>query len=94
MEEGMRRDVLKQREKTVRKAIMGLIVSAMAAVGSFLTSVMNFITDPFLTPPVKATLSHLEEAELKTLQGEKKTFKAKSLWENTGAVVMAVRRPG
>lgn len=65
----MRRDVLKQREKTVRKAIMGLIVSAMAAVGSFLTSVMNFITDPFLTPPVKATLSHLEEAELKTLQG-------------------------
>uniref|UniRef100_A0A3B4AN00 Uncharacterized protein n=1 Tax=Periophthalmus magnuspinnatus TaxID=409849 RepID=A0A3B4AN00_9GOBI len=22
------------------------------------------------------------------------TFKAKSLWENTGAVVMAVRRPG
>lgn len=73
---------------------MGLIVSAMATVTGFLTSVMNFLTDPFLTPPMRATLTYLEETELKTLQGEKRSFKAKSLWENSGAVIMAVRRPG
>lgn len=88
------RDVLMSREETAKHAIMGLIVSAVAVVGGYLLSVMNFITDPFLTPPLKATLKHLEEAELKTLQGDRKSFKAKSLWENTGAVVMAVRRPG
>lgn len=80
--------------KTAKQAKMGLVVSAVATVTGFLKTVMNFLTDPFLTPPLKATLTHLEEAELKTLQGEKRSFKAKSLWENSGAVVMAVRRPG
>ncbi|KAK7919339.1 hypothetical protein WMY93_010623 [Mugilogobius chulae] len=51
---------------------MGLIVSAVAAVAGFLNSVMNFLTDPFLTPPLKAPLKHLEEAELTTLQGDKR----------------------
>ncbi|CAL9699440.1 unnamed protein product [Knipowitschia caucasica] len=73
---------------------MGLVVSAMATVAGFVTTVMNFLTDPFLTSPLKATLKHLEETELSTLQGEKRSFKAKALWENTGAVIMAVRRPG
>lgn len=101
---------------------MGLLTKLLAAVGGFVTAVMNSITDAFLTPPLRATLEHLEETDLKTLSGgesrccacshrtgsvyaalvirliptraETKTFKAKSLWENSGAVVMAVRRPG
>lgn len=96
---------------------MGLLAKLLAAVGGFVTAVMNSITDAFLTPPLRATLEHLEETELKTLSGgesrccacshrtgsvdaalvirtETKSFKAKSLWENSGAVVMAVRRPG
>uniref|UniRef100_A0A7N9ARV5 Peroxiredoxin-like 2A n=1 Tax=Mastacembelus armatus TaxID=205130 RepID=A0A7N9ARV5_9TELE len=58
------------------------------------TAVMNFFTNIFLTPPLKATLRHLEETELKSLKGEIKTVKAKSLWDKSGAVIMAVRRPG
>lgn len=101
---------------------MGLLTKLLAAVGGFVTAVMNSITDAFLTPPLRATLEHLEETDLKTLSGgesrccacshrtgsvyaalvirliptraETKTFKAKFLWENSGAVVMAVRRPG
>lgn len=73
---------------------MELIVHALATVSGFLTGIMNFLTDPFLTPPLRATLKYLEETELKTLQGEKRSFKAKALWEKTGAVVMAVRRAG
>ncbi|KAK5602623.1 hypothetical protein CRENBAI_006596 [Crenichthys baileyi] len=73
---------------------MGLVGDAVATVGGLITGVLNFFTDFFLTPPLKATLMFLEEAELKTLKGEIKTFKAKTLWQKSGAVVMAVRRPG
>lgn len=48
---------------------MGLVGSTVAAIGGLITAVMNFLTDRFLTPPLKATLRHLEEAELKTLTG-------------------------
>lgn len=85
---------LRNRVEPTKQAIMGLVMSAVATVASFLTSVMNFLTDPFLTPSLSASLQYLEDTELKTLQGEKRAFKAKSLWEKTGAVVMAVRRPG
>lgn len=101
---------------------MGLLAELVAAVGGWITAAMNAITDVFLTPPLQATLEHLEETDLKTLSGgesvscvcshetvsidatsliyllkpclETKTFKAKALWEKSGAVVMAVRRPG
>lgn len=73
---------------------MGVVVTAVATIGAFITGIMNFFTNKFLTPPLKATLKHLEETELKTLKGEIKTLKARSLWEKSGAVVMAVRRPG
>lgn len=101
---------------------MGLFAKLLAALGGFVAAVMDSITDAFLTPPLRATLEHLEETDLKTLSGgesrrcarsrrtgsvcaalvtrliptraETKTFKARSLWENSGAVVMAVRRPG
>lgn len=71
-------------------AVGGLV----AAVGGLVIAVMNFFTDIFLAPPLKATLKRLEEAELKTLTGETWTLKAGCLWERSGAVVMAVRRPG
>lgn len=48
-----------------------LVANAAAAVGGLAAGVMNFFTDMFLTPPLKATLNHLEETELKTLKGGK-----------------------
>ncbi|TNN03275.1 hypothetical protein fugu_000304 [Takifugu bimaculatus] len=48
---------------------MGLLAKLLAAVGGFVTAVMNSITDAFLTPPLRATLEHLEETDLKTLSG-------------------------
>ncbi|KAK2884531.1 hypothetical protein Q8A73_021005 [Channa argus] len=68
---------------------MGLVTSAVAGVVGIVTGFMNFFTNIFLTPPLKATLTHLEETELKTLSGKIRTLKAKSLWEKSGAVVMA-----
>lgn len=46
-----------------------LIANAVATIGSLITGITNYFTDMFLTPPLKATLKHLEETELKTLQG-------------------------
>lgn len=71
-----------------------LIGNVAATIGGLAAGAMNFLTDLFLTKPLKATIQYLEEAELKTLQGDVKTFKAKTLWEKSGAVIMAVRRPG
>ncbi|KAF1373613.1 hypothetical protein PFLUV_G00240740 [Perca fluviatilis] len=69
--------------------IMGIIANAVAAVGGLITGVMNGFTNIFLTSPLKATLKYLEETELKTLKGDKRILKAKSLWEGSGAVIMA-----
>eukprot|EP00064_Thunnus_orientalis_P016227 superscaffoldBa00003166_g16291 len=68
---------------------MGVVVNVVATIGGFITGIMNFFTDIFLTPPLKATLKHLEETELKTLKGEIKTLKGRTLWEKSGAVIMA-----
>uniref|UniRef100_A0A3B3HEJ8 Uncharacterized protein n=2 Tax=Oryzias latipes TaxID=8090 RepID=A0A3B3HEJ8_ORYLA len=73
---------------------LGIVGDAVAAVGGLIAGVLNYMTDMFLSAPLKATLNHLEDTELKTLTGEIKTFKAKCLWEKAGAVIMAVRRPG
>uniref|UniRef100_A0A665WCZ2 Peroxiredoxin-like 2A n=1 Tax=Echeneis naucrates TaxID=173247 RepID=A0A665WCZ2_ECHNA len=67
----------------------GLIAGFVASVGGLITTVTNYVTDMFLTPPLSATLQHLEETQLKTMKGEIKTLKAKTLWENSGAVIMA-----
>lgn len=48
---------------------MGLLADLLAAVGGWITGVMNSITDVFLTPPLQATLEQLEVTELKTLSG-------------------------
>ncbi|KAE8283960.1 hypothetical protein D5F01_LYC17287 [Larimichthys crocea] len=68
---------------------VALVANALATVGNLVAAVMNYFTDMFLTPPLKATIKHLEETELKTLQGETRILKAKSLWEKSGAVVVA-----
>ncbi|KAF6730020.1 Redox-regulatory protein FAM213A [Oryzias melastigma] len=70
---------------------LAIVGDAVAAVGGLLAGVLNYMTDIFLTAPMKATLKHLEDTELKTLTGDIKTFKAKCLWEKSGAVIMAVR---
>ncbi|KAG7507400.1 redox-regulatory protein FAM213A-like [Solea senegalensis] len=67
----------------------GVVAEVAASVFGLITAVMNFFTNMFLTPPLSATIKHLEEAELKTLTGEPKTIRAKSLWETSGAVIMA-----
>lgn len=71
-----------------------VIGNSVAAVGGLITNAMNFVTDLFLTPPRKAALKYLEDTPLKTLTGDPQTVRAKSLWDRTGAVIMAVRRPG
>uniref|UniRef100_A0A3Q1HMS7 Peroxiredoxin-like 2A n=2 Tax=Anabas testudineus TaxID=64144 RepID=A0A3Q1HMS7_ANATE len=64
-----------------RGIVMGLLTSAVGTVVGLVSGFMNFFTDIFLTPPLKATLKHLEETELQTLSGETRTLKAKSLWD-------------
>lgn len=74
--------------------VLGIIANSVAAVVCLFTAVMNFFTDMFLTAPLKATLKHLEDTQLKTLKGETRLVKAQCLWERSGAVILAVRRPG
>lgn len=69
----------------------------MLAVGVITVAVLLLNTDLFLTKPQPASLDTLANAELRTTTGgdaEEKSFKAFTLWEKTGAVIMAVRRPG
>lgn len=63
--------VKKEGGKTPKQesAKMGLLAKLLAAVGGLVTTVMNSITDVFLTPPLQATLEHLEGTDLKTLSG-------------------------
>lgn len=51
-------------------------------------------TDVLLSKPQQATLQSLEEADLKTLEKEPSTFRAKELREENGAAMAPVRRPG
>uniref|UniRef100_A0A2K6CTB7 Peroxiredoxin-like 2A n=1 Tax=Macaca nemestrina TaxID=9545 RepID=A0A2K6CTB7_MACNE len=50
-------------------------------------------TDVFLSKPQKAALEYLQDIDLKTLEKEPRTLKAKELWEKNGDVIMAMRRP-
>ncbi|KAK0151685.1 Redox-regulatory protein FAM213A [Merluccius polli] len=68
---------------------MAIIARVVGAAVACLAAVLNYVTAVFLTAPLKASLQHLEETELTTLSGEKKSFKAKSLWADSGAVIMA-----
>ncbi|XP_020785273.2 peroxiredoxin-like 2A [Boleophthalmus pectinirostris] len=68
--------------------------SVLKAVGLFVAHLLSSITDCFQTKAAWADLRVLQETELKTTGGVHERYKAKALWEKTGAVVMVVRRPG
>ncbi|KAG7275866.1 hypothetical protein CRUP_033279 [Coryphaenoides rupestris] len=68
---------------------MPLLSRVVGTVVACVTAVLNYLTDAFLTAPLKAPKEHLEEARLTTLSAEKRSFKAKTLWANSGAVIMA-----
>ena len=52
-----------------RDMAAGVVANLVASALGLFTAVTNFFTDVFLTPPLKATLQHLEETELQTLGG-------------------------
>lgn len=66
----------------------------LGAVGAAIAGILLANTDLLLDKPVSASEEFLGETELKTIADDEKTFKAGSLWERSGAVIMAVRRPG
>uniref|UniRef100_G1RIH0 Peroxiredoxin-like 2A n=1 Tax=Nomascus leucogenys TaxID=61853 RepID=G1RIH0_NOMLE len=73
---------------------MGMWSIGAGALGAAALALLLANTDVFLSKPQKAALEYLEDIELKTLEKEPRTLKAKELWEKNGAVIMAVRRPG
>ncbi|XP_036402937.1 uncharacterized protein LOC118790179 isoform X2 [Megalops cyprinoides] len=73
---------------------MGMWSLGLGAVGAAIAGIFLANTDMLLTKPQQARVEYLENADLKTLGEDEKSFKAKSLWESSGAVIMAVRRPG
>ncbi|EPY84597.1 redox-regulatory protein [Camelus ferus] len=73
---------------------MGMWSIGAGAIGAAAVALLLANTDVFLSKPQEAALEYLEDIDLKTLEKEPRTFKAKELWEKNGAVIMAVRRPG
>ncbi|CAH7353569.1 peroxiredoxin-like 2A isoform X1 [Phodopus roborovskii] len=73
---------------------MGMWSIGAGALGAAALALLLANTDVFLSKPRKAELEYLEDIDLKTLEKEPRTFKAKELWAKNGAVIMAVRRPG
>lgn len=73
---------------------MGMWSIGAGALGAAAVALLLANTDIFLPKSQKASLEYLEDTDLKTIQKEPRTFKAKELWEKKGAVIMAVRRPG
>ncbi|XP_070350087.1 peroxiredoxin-like 2A isoform X1 [Equus asinus] len=73
---------------------MGMWSIGVGALGAAALALFLANTDMFLPKSQKAALEYLEDTDLKTLEKEPRTFKAKELWEKNGAVIMAVRRPG
>uniref|UniRef100_A0AAY5EUU2 Peroxiredoxin-like 2A n=1 Tax=Electrophorus electricus TaxID=8005 RepID=A0AAY5EUU2_ELEEL len=60
--------------------------------GAAIAAILGIIlgnTDFLLTKPEHATLEQLQDADLRTTKGDEKTFKARTLWEKSGAVIMA-----
>ncbi|KAK2896520.1 hypothetical protein Q8A67_011008 [Cirrhinus molitorella] len=73
---------------------MGMWSLSLGAVGAAIAGLMLANTDFLLTKPAPATVQYLGNADLKTIDSDEKTLKAKALWDKSGAVIMAVRRPG
>lgn len=73
---------------------MGMLSLGLGVVGAALAGVFLANTDLCLPKAAKASLEHLENADLRSTIDDDKVIKAKTLWDTNGAVVMAVRRPG
>uniref|UniRef100_A0A673J5W7 Redox-regulatory protein FAM213A n=1 Tax=Sinocyclocheilus rhinocerous TaxID=307959 RepID=A0A673J5W7_9TELE len=73
---------------------MGIWSLDLGAVGAAIAGLILANTDFLLTKPAPAILEYLGNADLKTINSDKRTLKAKTLWEKSGAVFMAVRGPG
>lgn len=56
---------------------MALLLQAAAAAGGLVARVLNLVTDMFLTAPLKASIHHLDEAELTTLTAGERVLKKK-----------------
>uniref|UniRef100_A0A8C1V311 Peroxiredoxin-like 2A n=1 Tax=Cyprinus carpio TaxID=7962 RepID=A0A8C1V311_CYPCA len=68
---------------------MGMWSLGLGAVGAAIAGLILANTDFLLTEPAPATLEYLGNADLKTINSDKRTLKGKTLWEKSGAVVMA-----
>lgn len=66
----------------------------LGAVGAAIAGILLANTDLCLPKVDKASADHLADTDLRSTTDEEKVIKAGSLWEKSGAVVMAVRRPG
>uniref|UniRef100_A0A3B3SNE2 Uncharacterized protein n=1 Tax=Paramormyrops kingsleyae TaxID=1676925 RepID=A0A3B3SNE2_9TELE len=73
---------------------MAIWTLAVGAVGAALVAIFLANMDVLLPKPQQASLTYLQDTELREIGGDEKLLKAKTLWEESGAVVMAVRRPG
>lgn len=73
---------------------MGMWSLGLGAVGAAIAGILLANTDLCLPKVAKASVEHLASADLRSTTDENKLIKASSLWEQNGAVVMAVRRPG
>uniref|UniRef100_A0A672S3D5 Peroxiredoxin-like 2A n=1 Tax=Sinocyclocheilus grahami TaxID=75366 RepID=A0A672S3D5_SINGR len=73
---------------------MGMWSLGLGAVGAAIAGLILANTDFLLTKPAPASVAYLGNADLKTINSDERALKAKTLWEKSGAVIMAVRRPG
>lgn len=65
-------------------AMMSLLSGASSAAVGLLTAATNLLTDAFLTPPLQASLAHLEEAELRPLSSGESSFGAAAAAAESG----------
>ncbi|KAG1936992.1 peroxiredoxin-like 2A isoform b [Pimephales promelas] len=68
---------------------MGMWSLGLGAVGAAIAGLIFANTDFLLTKPAPATVEYLGNADLKTIDSDERTLKAKVLWERSGAVIMA-----
>ncbi|MCJ8730676.1 hypothetical protein PDJAM_G00187200 [Pangasius djambal] len=69
----------------VKTTIVDMWSLSLGAVGAAIAGIIVANTDFFLTNPEFASLEYLENADLKTTEGDEKAFKARTLWETSGA---------
>uniref|UniRef100_A0A2K5MGS0 Peroxiredoxin-like 2A n=1 Tax=Cercocebus atys TaxID=9531 RepID=A0A2K5MGS0_CERAT len=73
---------------------VGMWPIGAGAPGAIALALLLANADMFLSKSQKATLEYLEDIDLKTLEKEPRTLKAKELCGVGGAMIMAGRRPG